>query len=220
LIKAHFLIHPNNSKMVAIIDYGLGNPFSIENMISRAGGTSVVTSNTETIESASQIILPGVGSFDEGMANLQTFGLYNVLHERVVSRKVPFLGICLGMQLLSKCSEEGKLPGFGWIDSQTVRFAGHSFTEKEFRIPHMGWTEVEETIDFDLISGVHGKPRFYFVHSYHVVCNDPADVVLEADYGIPFTAAINRDNIYGVQFHPEKSHKYGLQLIENFLSLS
>jgi glutamine amidotransferase len=206
--------------MVAILDYGLGNPFSIENMISRAGGTSVVTSDVEIIKSASQIILPGVGSFDEGMTNLQNFGMYQVLHERVVARKVPFLGICLGMQLLSKSSEEGKLPGLGWIDSQTVRFTGQTFTDKEFRIPHMGWTEVEETIDFDLISGLQGKPRFYFVHSYHVVCNDPADVVLEADYGIPFTAAIHRDNIYGVQFHPEKSHKYGLQLIENFISLS
>jgi len=206
--------------MVAILDYGLGNPLSIENMISRAGGTSVVTSDVATIEAASQIILPGVGSFDEGITNLHNFGLYNVLHDRVINRKVPFLGICLGMQLLSKSSEEGTLPGLGWIESETVRFSGESFTAKEFRIPHMGWTEVEETINFELISGVQGKPRFYFVHSYHVVCNNPKDVVLEADYGIPFTAAINRDNIYGVQFHPEKSHKYGLQLIENFISLS
>jgi imidazole glycerol-phosphate synthase subunit HisH len=206
--------------MVAILDYGLGNPFSIANMISRAGGSSVVTSDAAVIASANQIILPGVGSFDEGIANLHNFGLYNVLQERVINRKVPFLGICLGMQLLSKSSEEGSLPGLGWIDSNTVRFSGQTFSEKAFRIPHMGWTDVEENADFELISSVSGKPRFYFVHSYHVVCNDPADVVLEADYGIPFTAAIQRDNIYGVQFHPEKSHKYGLHLIENFISLS
>lgn len=205
--------------MVAIVDYGLGNPYSISNMIARAGGMSVVTSDHEVIAAAEKIILPGVGSFDEGMANLRDFGLEELLNEQVISKKVPFLGICLGMQLLSKRSEEGSLPGLGWIDSETVRFTGQTFSRKEFRIPHMGWTDVEVNNAFDLFDGLN-NPRFYFVHSYHVVCRDKNDVVLEADYGIPFTAAIQHDNIYGVQFHPEKSHKYGLQLIKNFLSLS
>ena len=138
--------------MIAILDYGLGNPFSIVNMIARAGGTSVVTADPTIICSASHIILPGVGSFDEGIANLHNFGLTSVLEERVIGRKVPFLGICLGMQMLTTSSEEGKLPGLGWISGKTIRFAGESFDRSPFRIPHMGWTDVQQRTDFELIS--------------------------------------------------------------------
>lgn len=206
--------------MIVILDYGLGNPASIENMVRRAGGQAVISSDPLVVGQADKFILPGVGAFDEGMTNLTGAAFFPVFRDKVLIEKKPLLGICLGMQLLSESSEEGVLPGLGWIQSETVRFSGEVFSGYDYRVPHMGWTEVSFSDRSGLFENMYEDARFYFVHSYHVKCKDPRNVAVQAGYGIPFTAGIRQNNIYGVQFHPEKSHKYGLRLIENFLKLA
>jgi glutamine amidotransferase len=205
--------------MIAIIDYNMGNPGSIQNMLSRIGTESEITSDLESIQRADRLILPGVGAFDTAMQNLQQLGLVPVLNEMVLRRCTPILGICLGMQLFSRCSEEGVLQGFGWIDAETLRF---SFDEphKDLRLPHMGWNSVSVTRPSPLFDGLEDDARFYFVHSYHVCCRDAANVLATATYGMDFHCAVARGNIMGTQFHPEKSHKYGLTLLRNFVEAS
>jgi glutamine amidotransferase len=201
--------------MIAVVDYGLGNIGSVANILRKVGAEPVYTSDPETLRTASKLVLPGVGAFDTCMRNLRSSGLIPVLVECVLKREIPLLGICVGMQMLSRGSEEGTESGLGWIAARTVKFAGKA--DEELRIPHMGWNEVRPTRPIALFSGLETGARFYFVHSYHVVCDDPEDVVGEAIYGAPFTAALQRRNITGVQFHPEKSHKFGMRLISNFV---
>lgn len=204
--------------MIAIIDFGMGNLGSIKNMLYKIGVDSIVTSDIEVIESADKLILPGVGAFDHAVESLKRAGLISVLNKEVMEKKKPILGICLGMQLMSKRSEEGSLPGLGWIDAETIRF---NFEDEKLllRVPHMGWNTIQAWQEHLILEGVSG-PRFYFVHSYHVRCRDESNVLAATMYGITFHSIIVKDNIIGMQFHPEKSHKYGMQLLRNYAEKS
>ena len=204
---------------IVIIDYGMGNLGSIANMIKKVGGTSLISSKISDIENADKLILPGVGAFDSGMNNLIQSGLKAAVEEKVFSKKIPILGICLGMQLMTKSSEEGIEKGLGWIDAQTIKF-GFPDLEQKPRIPHMGWNTVIKNKNHKIIEGIEfNYSRFYFVHSYYVNCNDENDILLTCNYFNNFTAAFQKDNIMGVQFHPEKSHKFGMQIFRNYLEL-
>jgi len=205
--------------MIAIVDYGLGNLGSIQNMLKKIGYKSLISHSSQDIEQADKLILPGVGAFDKGMENLRSTGLIPLLNHKVLEEKVPILGICLGMQLLTRRSEEGGAiePGLGWIQADTVRFNINNHLS--LRIPHMGWNFVEIQADNLLAHAMPDDARFYFVHSYHPVCDDMSDCFITTTYGDKFAAGIHRENVYGVQFHPEKSHKYGMQLLRNFVEL-
>jgi len=202
--------------MITVIDYQTGNIGSIVNMIKKAGGEAVFSSDLEQIETAEKFILPGVGSFDIGMQKLTELGFIDVLKRRVIKDKIPILGICLGMQLLAERSEEGVLPGLGFISGDVVKFRFNNINAN-LRIPHMGWNSVNIKKESPLFYDMYENPVFYFVHSYHVVCNNPEDVVSTTNYGYDFASSLQRENIFGTQFHPEKSHKYGLRLIKNFV---
>lgn len=204
---------------IVIVDYGMGNLGSIFNMFKKVGVKSLVSGAIADIETADQLVLPGVGAFDNGMRNLEERLLIPVLNRKVIEEKTPILGICLGMQLLSQESEEGTLPGLGWIDAQTRRFRFEG-DQSDLKIPHMGWNIAHGRADSALFGGLSESPRFYFVHSYHVVCRDEADVLATTNYGGTFTSAVARGNVMGVQFHPEKSHRYGMALFQNFAALS
>jgi glutamine amidotransferase len=171
------------------------------------------------IAKADKIILPGVGAFDNGVTSIRRSGLLSALNEKVIGEKVPTLGICLGMQIMSKQSAEGKLPGLGWIDATTIKFKFNG-KNKMLKIPHMGWNRVVIKREDEIFSDMYEKARFYFVHSYHVICENSVDVLATTYYGYKFTSAFIKDNIIGVQFHPEKSHKFGIKLFENFVGLS
>jgi imidazole glycerol-phosphate synthase subunit HisH len=201
---------------VVIVDAGLGNVGSIANMLRKAGGEPIVSGDPADLLCASKIILPGVGAFDNGVTRLREAGLWEPLHKRVTEEKVPVLGICLGMQLFCRRSEEGRLPGFGWIAADTLRFRTEG-ASGEWRIPHMGWNELVARQPCPLLEGYDRTPLFYFVHGYHLVCDDPTDVAAEAHYVYPFPAVVRKGNLYATQFHPEKSHKFGLRLLGNFL---
>lgn len=199
--------------MIAILDYGLGNLGSILNMFKKIGVDSVITSNHSEIESADRLVLPGVGSFEVGMQRLVESGLIGLLKKRTVIDRIPTLGICLGMQLLTNFSEEGGIEGLGFVDAEVFRFAPSNHLIK---VPHMGWGAVKQNRDDPLLTDLPSLPRFYFVHSYYVCCKNSEDVLLTSDYDCEFHSAFRHDNIWGVQFHPEKSHKYGMKLLENF----
>lgn len=202
--------------MIVIIDYGLGNLGSIANMLKKLGIKATISSDPAVIETASKLILPGVGAFDNGIRNLSARGLIPLLNAKVLEEKTPVLGLCLGMQLMTQRSDEGVLPGLGWLEAETIRL---SFDENQhnLRVPHMGWNRVYPVRPNPLFDQVDGILRFYFAHSYHVVCKDRSDVLATTTYGHELTAAVMKDNIIGVQFHPEKSHKFGLQLFKNFV---
>jgi glutamine amidotransferase len=202
--------------MIAIVDYGLGNLGSIVNMLKKIGAPAVRTSDPAIIGDATKLVLPGVGAFGHGMQRLQELGLIDVLNVRVREKGIPILGLCLGMQLFSNGSEEGTGPGLGWIEAETRRFAFGSSPEAP-RVPHIGWNTVTPSRTVCLFRDMAEPPRFYFVHSYHLVCADPCLVAARTNYGYDFCSAIQRDNILGVQFHPEKSHKFGMQLFRNFV---
>jgi len=203
--------------MITIVDYGMGNLGSVRNMLKKIGISSQISSEAEKIAEATKLILPGVGAFDNAMQNLGNLGLIPVLKRKVIEEKTPFLGICLGMQLLTKRSEEGSLSGLGWIDAETVRFR---FSGGEnLKIPHMGWNTIAVRKESPLYDGLLEEPRFYFVHSYYVACNNPSDVLTTTDYGIDFCSSLACGNVFGVQFHPEKSHKFGMRLLKNFAEL-
>ncbi|WP_341714989.1 imidazole glycerol phosphate synthase subunit HisH [Limnobacter sp.] len=202
--------------MITILDYGVGNLASILNMFRKIGATAQISSDPEKIKQSSKLLLPGVGSFDHGMQMLQESGLKTILDDCVLNEKKPILGICLGMQLMTKGSEEGILPGLGWVDAEVKRF---NFPDSRIKIPHMGWNEVSLIRPDFLTSNLGEQSRFYFVHSYHVVTNVPNDIILQTSYGITFTSGFRNSNIYGVQFHPEKSHKFGMNLLKNFAAI-
>jgi glutamine amidotransferase len=203
--------------VIAIVDYGLGNLGSIVNMLKKLGAPAVRTSEPDVIGRAEGLILPGVGSFDHGVQRLRELGLVDVLGRRVLEERVPILGLCLGMQLFAEQSEEGQEVGLSWIRAQVRRFEFPN-ASGALRVPHVGWNSVRPTRQggiFDVMPEM--PPRFYFVHSYHLVCADPCLVAGETTYGYEFAAAIDAGNIWGVQFHPEKSHKFGMQLFRNFI---
>jgi glutamine amidotransferase len=204
--------------MLTIVDYGMGNHGSIFNMLRKIGGDAKVTSKIEDLRNAERIILPGVGAFDNGVRNLGKNGLTETLREIVIQEKRPVLGICLGMQLMTKFSEEGILPGLGWIDAKTVRFRFER-SDNPLKIPHMGWNTVSVVRENALFKDINVHSRFYFVHSYHAVVHDESDILTKTRYGYDFVSSFQRENIMGVQFHPEKSHKYGMALLKNFLDM-
>ncbi len=202
--------------MIAIIDYGVGNLGSIANMLKKVGVKSVITSNSKAIADAEKLILPGVGAFDNGMQNLRACGLADLLDQQVLEARKPILGLCLGMQLFTLKSEEGVEPGLGWLEAATVRFSFNGATSSSLKVPHMGWNYIQPERADPLLADLPNEPRFYFVHSYHLVCSNTDDVLASTNYGYNFPSMVHKGNIYGAQFHPEKSHKYGLALLKNF----
>jgi len=201
--------------MLMIVDIGVGNLGSITNMFKKIGGKAVASDNPNDFLEATKIVLPGVGAFDEGMRRLKEQGFIETLNKRVLGDKVPVIGICLGSQLLGKSSEEGERAGLGWIDMEVVRFP----KDKGLRVPHMGWNVVNPVGNQGIFAGVEGELRYYFVHTYHMKCNNSKDIAGTTQYGDEFTSAIHHENIYGVQFHPEKSHRFGAALLKNFAEL-
>lgn len=203
--------------MITIIDYGAGNIGSVLNMIRHVGGKAEVTGDAAGVLGAKKILLPGVGSFDNAMTRLAGLGLVEPLKARAQS-DVPFLGICLGMQLLANESEEGHMAGLGLIPGRVRRFRFDGEAAK-LKIPHMGWNRVTPVRAHPLGQGLEEGARFYFVHSYYFDCASDEDVLFRSVYGHEFTSGVQRGNVMGVQFHPEKSHRYGMQLIRNFVGL-
>lgn len=203
--------------MITVIDYGAGNIGSVLNMIRKVGGQAVASGDPAAVRAAEKILLPGVGSFDNAVSRLSDLGLMDVLQERA-GAGVPLFGICLGMQLLSDASEEGSLPGLGLIPGQVRRFLFEG-NQANLKIPHMGWNQVVPAKGHPLCGGLENDARFYFVHSYYYDCEDPADVLFRTSYGREFASGVQRGNVMGVQFHPEKSHRFGMQLLKNFIGL-
>ena len=200
--------------MIVIINYGASNLRSIVNKIERIGVKTIVTARPQVITKAEKIILPGVGHFAMGMESLKKTHLIPVLNKKVIDEKVPILGICLGLQFFSLWGEEGNVRGLGWIKAKTKKF---NFPNNNLKIPHMGWNTLKIKRKSLLFNGIQRDARFYFVHSYHVCCQDDEDILATTNYGYDFVSAIQHENIYGTQFHPEKSHQDGMQIIRNFM---
>lgn len=200
--------------MVGIINYELGNLGSIQNMLKAIGEKSMISSDAGALASCDKYILPGVGAFDAGMENLNRLGLSDFIRTDVLKRKIPLLGICLGMQLLGRKSEEGNCEGLGLVPFDNVKFA---VKDQNLKIPHMGWDVVEFKKDIPLLKNIEGQQRYYFVHSYHALCDSEENVMMTCNYGYEFAAAVVSGNIMGVQFHPEKSHDFGMRLLRNFV---
>jgi len=203
--------------MITIINYGMGNLGSVQNMFKRIGVPSEISGDPDVIARSTKLLLPGVGAFDAAMQKIGDSGLRAVLDKKVLEEKVPTLGICLGMQLLTNSSEEGVLPGLGWIPAKTLRFKFPP--DSKLKIPHMGWNYVFSKRASPLTHDLPEEPRFYFVHSYYVQCDDEQDVLTTTPYGTDFDSIVQKDNVYGAQFHPEKSHKYGMKLLANFAGI-
>jgi glutamine amidotransferase len=199
--------------MIVIVNYGVGNLSSVSNMVRKAGGDVCVSHDPAVLLAADKLILPGVGHFDHGMMMLNSSGLREVIDRYALELKRPVLGICLGAQILGKFSEEGVSPGLGWIDMTCHRFE----TMPGIRVPHMGWNQILRRKSSPLLDGVGEDARFYFVHSYRMQCQDPSDVLATATHGLEFTCAVQRGNIFGTQFHPEKSLRHGLALMTAFV---
>lgn len=202
---------------IVIVDYGMGNLRSIQRKLLRHGVNSSVGATPQEIAAADRLIFPGVGHFAAGMQNLRRSGLLEVLNEKVLTERTPIMGICLGMQLFSKFSEEGDAEGLGWIDARTVRFRGGG-DNAPLKVPHVGWNTFRAARLSPFFADVDKDRKFYFTHSYHLECADPTDVLAVTNYGYEFTSAVQRGNIFGVQFHPEKSHLEGIRVLLNFLA--
>ena len=207
-----------SNSMVVIIDYKMGNLRSVQKAFEKVGCDAVITNDIETIKSASKIVLPGVGAFADGMKHLNKLGLIDVLNEEVIKNKKPFLGICLGMQLIAnKSYENSETDGLGWIDAEVVKFDFASL-DKKLKIPHVGWNNILYQNENILFTNIPNNSDFYFVHSYHFKTDENV-ITSTTDYGFDFISSINKDNIYAFQFHPEKSQEVGLKIIENFVNL-
>ncbi|MFC1817257.1 imidazole glycerol phosphate synthase subunit HisH [Thermodesulfobacteriota bacterium] len=204
--------------MIAIVDYGMGNLGSIHNMFKKIGAPSIITASISDIEQADKLILPGVGAYDTGMDQLKKRYLIPILEHKVNVLKTPILGICLGMQLLTQKGEEGDLPGLGWLNAKTIRFRFNN-DSKKLKVPHMGWNTVRVARASPLFRNMYAESRFYFVHSFYVQCICEETVLTYTHYGLDFASAVQKDNIFGVQFHPEKSHKFGMKLLENYAGM-
>lgn len=200
--------------MVGIINYGLGNLGSIQNMLKVIGEKSLISFDMDELDKCDRFILPGVGAFDAGMNKLNESGLAQFVKEKALGDKKPVLGICLGMQLLGKKSEEGTLPGLGLIPFDNIRF---KLSGTDLKVPHMGWDIVKFKQHNSLIKNLEGTQRYYFVHSYHARCDSEENILMTCEYGYEFAAAVIKDNVMGVQFHPEKSHDFGMALLRNFV---
>lgn len=201
--------------MIHIVDYGLGNVQAFLTMFKRLGLEATRAKTAADLASASKIILPGVGAFDHAVELLDQSGMRPVLETLVVNDKVPVLGICVGMQILATSSEEGRLPGLGWVPGKVRSFRSDERSAC-LPLPHMGWNDVQPKSGSPIFKGLESDARFYFLHSYFFECNEPSHVAAVASYGVDFSCAVSADNVYGVQFHPEKSHHFGAQLLKNF----
>jgi glutamine amidotransferase len=208
----------NGAQMIVVVDYGVGNLGSIVNMFKKVGVKAAASSDKEVIAQANKLILPGIGAFDAGMQKLNERGLVPLLTQLVMEKKVPVLGLCLGLQLMTKGSAEGQLAGLGWFDAETVRFKFEG-DQPNLKVPHMGWNTIEIRNPHPLLANLDLESRFYFVHSFYVRCHEASSVLAETDYGGPFHSIVGKDNIVGAQFHPEKSHKFGMHLLKNFAEL-
>jgi glutamine amidotransferase len=204
--------------MIVVVDYKMGNVGSILNMLKKIGAPALLSSDVSDIERADKLILPGVGAFDHGMERIHELDLLPALNAKALVEKTPVLGICLGMQLFGRGSEEGVLPGLGWLECSSVKFRSDA-DQPGLKIPHMGWNRVEPKHDASIFKGLEEDHGFYFVHSYHVVCERAEDVLATAHYGHEIVASVQRGNLLGTQFHPEKSHKHGLRLLKSFTEM-
>ncbi len=204
--------------MIAIVDYGIGNVMAFLNVYKRLNIPATVARTTSDLQAASKIILPGVGSFDHAMDRFQQSGMRETVEELVMAQKVPVLGVCVGMQMLARESDEGRVPGLGWLAAHVRSFRTHQ-ASAALPIPHMGWNDILPAPGTRLFQGLDANPRFYFLHSFFFECDDRGDRIASTTYGFEFSSAVQRENVYGVQFHPEKSHHYGAQLLKNFSEL-
>ena len=202
---------------ITIVNYGMGNINSVKKQMERLAVNVIVSSKSEDILSADKIILPGVGHFEKAMENLQELNLVDVLNDFVLVKKKPTLGICLGMQLMTNFSEEGNVKGLGWFDAEVVKITVDDTLR--FKIPHVGWNTIDQKKESDLNVGLNSDSSFYFVHEYKVIAHEVKDILHSTVYSSEFTSAISKDNIFGVQYHPEKSQDIGLQLFRNFIAL-
>lgn len=201
--------------MIAIVNYGLGNISAFSNIYKSLGIPFILAETAEQLTSADKIILPGVGSFDNAMKLLKSSGMYEALNRMVLKEGVPVLGICVGMQMLAGSSDEGSEPGLGWIDGVVKKIDGAAVAGGLI-LPHMGWNEVRSLSGNRLLDGLDFESEFYFLHSFYFHCNQTTDAIADVEYGQRFTCAVNHNNIFGAQFHPEKSHKNGVRLLKNF----
>lgn len=203
--------------MIALVDYGLGNIQAFANIFRRLGHPVFVAATPSELDQAKKIILPGVGAFDWAMSKLSRSGLREKLDEMVLGRKVDVLGVCVGMQMMARRSEEGKLPGLAWLAADVIRFDTAGFREPML-LPHMGWNDVEPQATDTLFRNL-SSPRYYFLHSYYIAPDNPAHMLATTTYGRSFASAVRARNVYGTQFHPEKSHQWGIQLLRNFAEI-
>lgn len=210
-------MNANNPVKISIINYGMGNLFSVAKKVNQLGVEYEIISTPQEILNAKKIILPGVGHFGKAIENLKELKLIEPLNEVVLNKKIPVLGICLGMQLMAKSSEEGNIHGLGWFDAEVVKI---KVTDPiKYKIPHIGWNSIKNEKNSFLMNGIPDESEFYFVHAYHVKCNDLSDVLNTTIYESNLVSAIQKENIFGVQYHPEKSHEIGKKLIRNFTEI-
>jgi imidazole glycerol-phosphate synthase subunit HisH len=202
---------------ILIIDYGMGNLNSVKRKFSRIGINALISNLTSDISKADKLILPGVGHFQKAVENIRKLQLWDEINETVLIKKKPILGICLGMQLMANFSEEGNCTGLGWFDAEVVKFRIKD--DLKFKIPHMGWNQIRSLKNSQLMNNIPELSEFYFVHSYYIRCNNEEDKLNESEYECTFTSAIEKENIFGVQYHPEKSHDVGEQLLKNFVNM-
>lgn len=204
--------------MITLIDYGVGNIFAFQNVYKRLDIPTKIAKTHEDLSDAKKLILPGVGSFDYAMGQLNASGMREKLDELVLKKKVPVIGICVGMQMMGNRSDEGKLEGLKWIDSEILKF-DENLIQQRTKLPHMGWNDVAPINNHPLFIGLEKEAIFYFLHSFYFKCKNETESIAVSNYGISFSSAVHRENIYGIQFHPEKSHQYGEKLLHNFANL-
>tara|TARA_B100000780_G_scaffold246478_1_gene191013 strand:- start:65 stop:679 length:615 start_codon:yes stop_codon:yes gene_type:complete len=204
--------------MITIIDYGVGNIFAFQNVFKRLNISSKIAKCVEDLKEVDKLILPGVGHFDHAMSQLNNSGMRERIDELVLVEKKPVIGICVGMQMMANKSDEGTLDGLGWIDANVKKF-NEITIQHHTKLPHMGWNDVKPNENHPLFKGLEQESMFYFLHSFYFNCKDPKNIISTTDYGINFASSVNKENIFGIQFHPEKSHSYGEKLLENFAKL-
>ena len=204
--------------MISIIDYGVGNVRAFLNIYDKLGIQAQLLNHKNQLELTSKIILPGVGHFDYAMKKFKQSPLFDYINELVINKKIPVLGICVGMQMMARKSEEGHEEGLGWLEADVFKLETSKIKFKP-HLPHMGWNDVEIKKDNKLLEGFPQKSNFYFLHSYYMACDNISDIITTTDYGFNFSSIVNRENIYGVQCHPEKSHHYGIKILENFAKI-